>query len=100
MSRYVTKTDVRTVGCPYCHALPGEKCTKAHGGLRDSNHTERIVEYRSRAGLTSHPERRLNAVRVASNPVVPTPDEIEAARTPAGGWTRAQLAVWGVPWPP
>lgn len=30
----------------------------------------------------------------------PTPDEIEAARTQAGGWTRAQLAEWGVPWPP
>lgn len=26
--------------------------------------------------------------------------EIMAARTPAGGWTRAQLAQWGVPWPP
>ncbi len=29
----------------------------------------------------------------------PTPDEIEAAKTPAGGWTKAQLAAWGVPWP-
>lgn len=27
-------------------------------------------------------------------------EEIEAARTPAGGWTKAQLAEWGVPWPP
>ena len=31
---------------------------------------------------------------------IPSPDEIEAARTPAGGWTRDQLAAWGVPWPP
>lgn len=30
----------------------------------------------------------------------PTAAEIEAARTPAGGWTREQLAAWGVPWPP
>jgi hypothetical protein len=30
----------------------------------------------------------------------PSPDEIEAARTPAGGWKRDQLAAWGVPWPP
>ena len=29
-----------------------------------------------------------------------TREEIEAARTPAGGWTRRQLAQWGVPWPP
>jgi hypothetical protein len=26
--------------------------------------------------------------------------EIQAARTPNGGWTRATLAQWGVPWPP
>ena len=26
--------------------------------------------------------------------------EIEAARTPAGGWKREDLAKWGVPWPP
>lgn len=31
---------------------------------------------------------------------MPTRDEIEAAKTPAGGWTRDQLAAWGVPWPP
>lgn len=30
----------------------------------------------------------------------PTPEEIDAAMTPAGGWTKAQLAQWGVPWPP
>lgn len=26
--------------------------------------------------------------------------EIEATRTPKGGWTKAQLAQWGVAWPP
>lgn len=30
----------------------------------------------------------------------PTAEEIEAAKSPAGGWTKEQLAVWGVPWPP
>ncbi|WP_405475836.1 hypothetical protein [Streptomyces sp. NBC_00009] len=33
-------------------------------------------------------------------PVLPSPEEIAAARTPKGAWTRAQLAEWGVPWPP
>ncbi|MEU9047863.1 MULTISPECIES: sigma factor-like helix-turn-helix DNA-binding protein [unclassified Kitasatospora] len=33
-------------------------------------------------------------------PVRPTAEDIEAARTPAGGWRRDQLAAWGVPWPP
>ncbi|GGR47367.1 hypothetical protein GCM10010497_58360 [Streptomyces cinereoruber] len=32
--------------------------------------------------------------------VLPSPEEIEAVRTPAGGWKRNQLAAWGVPWPP
>lgn len=33
-------------------------------------------------------------------PVLPSPEEIEAVKTPKGAWTRAQLAEWGVPWPP
>ena len=31
---------------------------------------------------------------------IPTLEEIEAAKTPAGGWTRKTLAQWGVAWPP
>jgi hypothetical protein len=30
----------------------------------------------------------------------PVRAEIEAKRTLRGGWSRAQLAEWGVPWPP
>lgn len=29
-----------------------------------------------------------------------TAAEIDAARTPAGGWTRETLTGWGVLWPP
>jgi hypothetical protein len=29
-----------------------------------------------------------------------TAAEIEAGKSARGGWTRAQLAQWGVPWPP
>lgn len=29
-----------------------------------------------------------------------TAEDIAAARTPAGGWTKQQLHAWGVPWPP
>jgi hypothetical protein len=32
-------------------------------------------------------------------PIIPEA-EIMAKRTPRGGWTRATLAAWGVPWPP
>lgn len=31
---------------------------------------------------------------------LPSPEEVEAARTAAGGRPRDQLAAWGVPWPP
>lgn len=30
----------------------------------------------------------------------PSLEEIDAARTANGGWTRESLAKWGVPWPP
>lgn len=30
----------------------------------------------------------------------PSPDEVAATRTLAGGWTKVALAAWGVPWPP
>lgn len=47
-----------------------------------------------RRGLGRSPLRR--------GPVtgLPTDAEIEAARSPAGGWRRQQLAEWGVSWPP
>jgi hypothetical protein len=31
---------------------------------------------------------------------VPSPDEIEAGKTAAGGYTASTLKQWGVPWPP
>ncbi len=29
-----------------------------------------------------------------------TDEQIEAGKSPRGGWTRKTLARWGVPWPP
>lgn len=50
----------------------------------------------------SHAERiaELRHNLAGSNVERPTSTDIERAKTPAGGWTRAQLAKWGVPWPP
>lgn len=31
---------------------------------------------------------------------MPTKREIESSTTPRGGWTKEQLAKWGIPWPP
>jgi hypothetical protein len=33
-------------------------------------------------------------------PALPSPEEVMAARSPAGGWTKATLAQWGIAWPP
>lgn len=30
---------------------------------------------------------------------IPSPSEIEAAKSPAGGWSRETLEGWGLPWP-
>jgi hypothetical protein len=52
------------------------------------------------SGPRSTPEQAAEiAALFASLPRL-TPAEIEAGRSPAGGFTRAQLAAWGVPWPP
>ena len=29
-----------------------------------------------------------------------TDEQIDAGKSPRGGWTKAQLAEWGIPWPP
>lgn len=31
---------------------------------------------------------------------IPSPQEIESYKTPNGGWTRHDLEMWGVSWPP
>ncbi len=31
---------------------------------------------------------------------IPSPKDVELAKTPKGGWTRDTLRDWGVPWPP
>jgi ribonuclease HI len=38
--------------------------------------------------------------KVAIMTQIPSPDEIIAGGSGRGGWTREQLAKWGVPWPP
>lgn len=32
--------------------------------------------------------------------IVPSPEEVERCKTPNGGWTKHDLAIWGVDWPP
>ena len=48
-----------------------------------------VLDCQSR-GWGSTPQLRTNL----------TEEDIEAAKTVNGGWTRETLAQWGVPWPP
>ena len=32
--------------------------------------------------------------------IKPSPSDILKLKTVRGGWTRASLAEWGIPWPP
>lgn len=32
--------------------------------------------------------------------VIPSPDDVKAVESGAGGWSAAQLAEWGIAWPP
>jgi hypothetical protein len=48
--------------------------------------------------LTRRMKRKL--ARSGTFETCPSPAEVLAARTPKGGWTKAQMIVWGLPWPP
>ncbi len=59
------------------------------------NKTTDLSIFRHRyAGQLLHTERSPFMKQLLS------PEEVEAARSPKGGYSRAQLAAWGVPWPP
>ena len=44
--------------------------------------------------------RKCPPAAVGEARVIPSPDEVLAAQTAAGGWTAKSLAAWGVSWPP
>lgn len=63
--------------------------------LKDSKEQGKVVRRKER--LQRDDDKRI-AFREAIQSL--TPADIEAARTPNGGWTKATLERWGVPWPP
>jgi hypothetical protein len=91
--------------CDDCGAGPGEPCTRPGPGrtVHKARYIGAAIAVRQEARATRRtPEQtaELEAV-LAGLPRVPRA-EIEACRTPAGGYsfTRERLAGWGVPWPP
>lgn len=47
MTHYLTRTKIKSVKCPYCEALPSEKCIGKRG-LREAVHKERVDAYVAR----------------------------------------------------
>ena len=94
--------------CPRCHKLFHEK----HGrSLRFSADNPKVMIKETRAKLrkilrklgikieVSEEIAYSNSAPFSDNPF-PSPDEIARCSTGNEGWTRAQLQVWGVAWPP
>lgn len=84
-----------------------DKALRAFGGI--NFHTmkgpellvrmEQFLEYRSKpAPKPSKPVKKIKPIDVVTGSV--TDAEIRAAMSRKGGWSRATLEKWGVPWPP
>jgi hypothetical protein len=56
---------------------------------------QRIKDQQSEGGRMS-----ARKITLEERQALPTTKQIHAAKTKRGGWTRATLAQWGVPWPP
>lgn len=93
MSGSMTDLDpALTVPCPTCFAKKGEPCRSYRAiSLHQGRRT-------ALADLDAQAKRLLAVSRKTAGTL--TAEEIEAARSPSGGWSAATLASWGVPWPP
>lgn len=95
--------EILEVHCPKCGARPHDFCNRDQDRLSAVGRS-----LRSRGTPPSHTERlwlrqghdpsEFAAMRAKIRPFKEA--EVDQARTPRGGWTRDQLAKWGVPWPP
>lgn len=85
--------------CETCGARPGAPCDRPGPGrsvCKSRFVSAAIAVRREDKAARRTPEQ---AAILASLPQL-SAEEIEAARSPAGGWTRETLSAWGIPWPP
>jgi hypothetical protein len=98
-ARRIATYAVEYLPCTTCIAPSGHPRTRPGPGR--SVHKGRFAEAAVTLSQRDKETRRTpeQAAILARLPL-PTEAEIEAGRSPRGGWTREQLAKWGVPWPP
>ncbi len=93
----------RELTCPDCDAGPGNPCIRPSGGrsVHKSRYIAAAIAVKQQAGAARRtPEQEAELAEVLAQLPRLTREEVEAGRSPAGRFTRKQLAAWGVPWPP
>ena len=89
--------------CDDCAAPAGEPCIRPGSGrtVCKSRYVAAAIAIRRQAKAERRtPEQAAELAAILARLPRLTPEEVEAGRSPAGGFTRKQLAAWGVPWPP
>ena len=89
--------------CHDCGAASGGPCTQPGRGrtVCKSRYIAAAVAIRRQAKAERRtPEQEAELAEVLARLPRLTLEEVEAGRSPAGGFTRKHLAAWGVPWPP
>jgi hypothetical protein len=91
------------MACHDCGAAPGGPCTQPGRGraVCKSRYIAAAIAIRRQAKAERRtPEQAAELAAVLARLPQLSREEVEAGRSPAGGFTRAQLAAWTVPWPP
>lgn len=89
--------------CRGCGAAPGSPCTEPSKGrtVCKSRYIAAAIAIRRQAKAQQRtPEQAAELAAILAGLPRLSREEVEAGRSPAGGFTRKQLAAWGVPWPP
>ena len=95
----------RNLPCHNCGAQPGEPCTEPGPGrtvCKNRFAAAAITLSQQAKAARRTPEQAAELAAILAGLPRVSREEIEACRTPAGGYsfTRERLAAWGVPWPP
>jgi hypothetical protein len=89
--------------CDDCGVGRGAPCTQPGRGrtVCKSRYIAAAIAIRRQAKAAQRtPEQAAELAAILATLPRLTREEVEAGRSPAGGFTRAQLAAWRVPWPP
>jgi hypothetical protein len=89
--------------CHDCGVEPGTSCTQPGRGrtvCKSRFIAGAIAIRRESKAARRTPEQEAELAAVLAALTLLTPEEVEAGRSPAGGFTKKQLAACGVPWPP